>query len=84
MLDIGQFAVDLLGAAGLFVSLRLLQFGGEFGLPRFERLDFLFQLMNRLLLCLALARTRLPLFRLQPFLFLAVQPAGGSRIAARC
>jgi hypothetical protein len=52
-LNFHQFAIDLLGATGLLVSFRLLHFGSKFDLPRFEPLNFLFQLMNALLLGLA-------------------------------
>ena len=71
-LNVREFAVDFLRATGLFVSLRLFQFGGEFDLLRFEFLDFLFQLVNQLLLRLFFAGTRLTLLRFETFLFLAV------------
>ena len=71
-LDVREFAVDFLRAAGFFVSLRFFQFRGQFNLLRFEFLDFFFQFVNQLLLRLFFAGTRLALNRFEPLLFLAV------------
>ena len=53
MLDADQFAVDRHGAPALLIRLRLFQLGREFGLLLFEFQDFLFELVDDLLLCLA-------------------------------
>ena len=46
VLNIRQFAVDLLCAPVFFVGLRLFQFGGEFNPARFKFLDFFFPLLK--------------------------------------
>ena len=38
-MDVDEFAIDLVGAAGGFVGFVFLQFGGEFGLAPLEFLN---------------------------------------------
>ena len=59
MLHLHQFAIDFHGASGLFVGFRFFEFSGQGGLLLFELLDFLFQLVDGLLLVSAPTRTRL-------------------------
>src|SRR5258707_9318136 len=70
LLNAHQFPVDFKCSAGLFVGLGFFEFCGEFLLPRFQVLDFLFELMNTLLLRLALARARVAMLGLKALLFL--------------
>src|ERR1035437_6284634 len=72
-LHMHHFAVHLRGAARLFVSRGIFQLGGKFGELRFELLNFLFHLMNQLLLRFALAGTGLALPGFETFLILTVQ-----------
>jgi hypothetical protein len=76
VLDVHQFAVELLGAPGSFIGFSFFQFGDEFGLFGFELLDFLFELVDALLLDLALTGAGLALFGFEPLLVFAGRSCG--------
>ncbi len=79
LLNVQQFPVDLDCPARLFVSLRLLQFGDQFGLASFALVDFLFQSVHDLLLGFALTGARLAELGIEAFLVLPGQGRGAVR-----
>lgn len=71
MLDVDEFAVELLGASGSFVGFSFFEFGDEFGLAGLEILDFFFEFVDALLLGFAFTRAGLALFGFEPLLVFA-------------
>ncbi len=72
-LRVHQLAVHLRGAARLLVGRGIFQLSGKPGELCFDLLDFLFQLMNPLLLRFALAGTGLALLGFQTLLILPIK-----------
>src|SRR3974390_1417475 len=83
MLDCKQFPVDGNCSAGRFVRFGLFKFCDDLCLSSLERLDFLFESLDDLVLSLALARSSLAVFGFQAFLVFSrnrdVSVHGGSR-----
>lgn len=77
MLDVDEFAVELLGAAGFLVGFGFFEFGDKFGLAGFQTLDFFFEFVDALLLGFAFARASLAFLGFKAFLVFAGGGGGG-------
>ena len=97
VLDVDEFAVELLGAAGGFVGFSFLEIGDEFGLTGFQILDFFFEFVDALLLGFAFARAGLALYGFEAVKFEAydavddrhlfqsiAEICGHSQVSLRC